>query len=72
MSVDIFYALDPENYGNLVAGLYSWKLSLSVNGFILPTTPQLTLDAIGNPIITDSVVPVEQRTTADASDPSNL
>ena len=72
VSGDIFYALDPENYGNLVAGLYSWKLSLPVTGFILPTTPQLTLDAIGNPIITDSVVPVEQRTTADASDPSNL
>lgn len=72
VSGDIFYALDPENYGNLVAGLYSWKMSLPVTGFILPTTPQLTLDAIGNPIITDSVVPLKQRSTADASDPSNL
>lgn len=69
---DIFYALDPENYGNLVAGLYSWRLSLPVTGFIVPTTPQLTVDPIGNPTIVDSIIPVTKRSTADASDPSNL
>lgn len=71
VSSDIYYALDPDNYGNLVAGLYSWKLSLPVSGFILPSTPELASDAIGNAVITDSFIPVEQRETADASDPSN-
>lgn len=72
VSGDIFYALDPENYGNLIAGLYSWRLSLPVTGFILPTTPRLSIDQAGNPIITDSQIPVNQRSSADASDPSNL
>lgn len=72
VSSDIYYALDPENYGNLVAGLYSWRLSLPVSGFILPSTKALSLDAIGNPVITDSIIPVEKRIEAEAGDPSNL
>ncbi|MBR5933706.1 MAG: threonine synthase [Treponema sp.] len=72
VSSDIYYALDPENYGNLVAGLYSWRLSLPVSGFILPSTKELTLDAIGNPVITDSIIPVEMRIEAEAGDPSNM
>lgn len=72
ISGDIFYALDPENYGNLIAGLYSWRLALPVTGFILPTTEQLTIDEKGNPIITGSQIPFSQRTSANVSDPSNL
>lgn len=72
ISGDIFYALDPENYGNLIAGLYSWRLALPVTGFILPTTEQLTIDKKGNPIITGSQIPFNQRTSANVSDPSNL
>lgn len=72
ISGDIFYALDPENYGNLIAGLYSWRLALPVTGFILPTTEQLTIDEKGNPIITGSQIPFNQRTSANVSDPSNL
>lgn len=72
VSGDIFYALDPENYGNLVAGLYGWRLSLPVNGFILPATPQLTTDSLGNPFLPDSIIPFNRRTQADVSDPSNL
>lgn len=72
VSSDIYYALDPENYGNIVAGLYSWRLSLPLTGFIIPTTQELTTDAIGNPIILDSVIPLKNREAADASDPSNL
>lgn len=72
VSSDIYYALDPENYGNIVAGLYSWRLSLPLAGFIVPSTNDLTTDAIGNPVIMDSVIPFKNRGTADASDPSNL
>lgn len=72
VSSDIYYALDPENYGNIVAGLYSWRLSLPLSGFIVPTTNELTRDAVGNPVIMDSVIPFKNRGTADASDPSNL
>ena len=72
VSSDIYYALDPENYGNIVAGLYSWRLSLPLSGFIVPTTNELTTDAVGNPVIMDSVIPFKNRGTADASDPSNL
>ena len=31
---DIFYAVAPGNYGNLVAGLYGWQYSLPVNAFV--------------------------------------
>ncbi|MBQ0162722.1 MAG: threonine synthase [Treponema sp.] len=72
VSSDIYYALDSENYGNLIAGLYSWRLSLPVSGFIVPATDQLSIDSLGNPVITDKRVSVKKRSTADASDPANL
>lgn len=72
VSGDIYYALSAGNYGNLVSGLYAWKLSLPVNGFIVPATPNLQCNAKGQCMVLDSVVPVEKRTVCDPCDPSNI
>ena len=72
VSGDIFYALSAGNYGNLISGLYGWKLSLPVNGFVVPATPQLQCDAAGKCEVTDSIVPLEKRFHADPADPSNI
>ncbi|MBO4320782.1 MAG: threonine synthase [Treponema sp.] len=72
ISGSIFYALSAGNYGNLISGLYGWQLSLPVNGFILPTTENLTLDPRGDVQILDSMIPLEKRHAADPADPSNL
>lgn len=69
---DIFYAMAPGNYGNLVAGLYSWRLSLPMNGFICPTTNELVLDMQGQCSVMDGMVPFKQREAADPASPSNL
>lgn len=69
---DIFYALSPGNYSNLVAGLYSWKFALPLNGFILPSTSGLTTDTAGNTLMMDSFVEINKRLNNDPSDPSNL
>ncbi len=69
---DIFYALAPGNYSNIVAGLYSWQFALPLNGFIVPSTDALSADAAGNPIFLDSMVPIEKRLPADPTSPSNL
>ncbi|MBP5752755.1 MAG: threonine synthase, partial [Treponema sp.] len=72
VSGSIFYAFSAGNYGNLISGLYSWQLSLPVNGFILPTTENLTLDPRGDVQVLDSMVPIDKRHPADPADPSNL
>lgn len=72
VSGDIFYALSAGNYGNLVSGLYGWKCALPVNGFIVPATSRLTLDARGDCMVMDSVIPLEKRNPADPADPSNI
>ena len=69
---DIFYAMAPGNYSNLVAGLYSWQLSLPVNGFICPTTNELNLDLCGNCEVMDSIVDFSGREPCDPASPSNL
>ena len=69
---DIYYALPVGNYGNLVSGLYSWKLALPVNGFIVPVTDNLRFDVGGRTIVMDSFVPLSERMRADPADPSNL
>ncbi len=69
---DIFYALPVGNYGNLVSGLYSWKLALPVNGFIVPISENLRFDAEGRVMVMDSFVPLGERFKADPADPSNL
>lgn len=69
---DIYYALAPGNYANLVAGLYSWRFALPLGGFILPSTGSLTTDAKGNTLLLDSMVSIEKRNKANPSDPANL
>ena len=69
---DIYYAMSAGHYGNLVSGLYGWKLSLPVNGFIVPSTPELYADSRGNCTITNSIVPLEKRTPVNPSEPSNI
>ncbi|MCQ2240208.1 pyridoxal-phosphate dependent enzyme [Treponema sp.] len=69
---DIYYAFSAGNYGNLISGLYGWRFALPVNGFIVPSTPLLTQDPAGNCMVTDSVVPIEDRIPADPASPSNL
>lgn len=72
VSGDIYYALSAGNYGNLVSGLYGWKMSLPVNGFIVPSTSKILCDARGSCSVMDSVIPLEQRGPADPADPSNV
>lgn len=69
---DIYYSLEAGNYSNVVAGLYSWKYSLPVKGFIVPATDSLTVDVMGNCQLLDSVVPVEKRLPANPASPSNI
>lgn len=69
---DIFYAMDAGNYGDLVAGLYAWKFSLPVNGFLTNSTPLLTVDPRGNSFLLDSLVPLHKRGFADFAAPSNI
>ena len=69
---DIFYAMPCGNYSNLVAGLYSWRLSLPLNGFICPTTDEIKVDLEGNCQIMDSIVNLNKREKADPASPSNL
>lgn len=69
---DINYALAPGNYSNLVAGLYAWQFALPLNGFVIPSTSSLGVDALGNPILLDSIIPLSERESSDPSEPSNL
>ncbi len=69
---DIFYAMAPGNYSNLVCGLYSWRLALPVKGFICPTTDELILDLQNQCSVFDGMVPFEKREIADPASPSNL
>ena len=69
---DIFYAMVGGNYSNLVCGMYSWRLSLPVNGFICPASETLSVNALGHCVVPDSLVPLTQREAADPASPSNL
>ena len=69
---DIFYAVPSGNYGNLVAGLYAWKFSLPVNGFITDATDSLSCDRTGRCVCLDSGVPLSERSPADLARPSNI
>ncbi len=68
----IYYAVPCGNYSNLVAGLYSWKLNLPVNGFICPTTDEIKSGFDGKIEIMDSLVDFVSREKADPASPSNL
>ena len=69
---DIFYAMDAGNYGNLLSGLYAWKSSLPVNGFITNCTDSLILDQDNKCAILDARIPLHKRNAADPANPSNL
>jgi threonine synthase len=69
---DIYYALEAENYGDIVSGLYSWRFSLPVHGFITNCTPNLTADAYNRAEILDSLIPLNERESANPAHPSNL
>ncbi len=69
---DIFYALAAGNYSNVVAGLYAWQFALPVNGFIIPANNYLTVDLTGNPLVLDSIIPLEDRADSDPSKAFNL
>lgn len=69
---DMYYALTPGNYSNIVAGLYGWQLSLPVNGFIVPATASLTIDPLGKCMVPDSIIPLHERIAADPASPSNI
>ena len=69
---DILYALEPGNYNNIVAGLYSWQFALPLNGFVLPSSDSVSIDMNGNPIFFDSLIPLKDRIPANPSEPSNL
>lgn len=69
---DIYYAVDAGNYATLVAGLYSWRFALPVQGFYLPASPGLCADTMGNPILLDSFVSFDNRKTNSPILPANL
>lgn len=69
---DIYYAMSSSNYGNLAAGLYSWKFSLPVKGFITDSSAALSRDVQGKCCMPDSIVPLEKRGSADPALPSNI
>lgn len=72
VSGDIYYAIGPDTYGTLMAGLYSWRFALPLSGFLLPSTSALYADPTGHPVITDSVVDISHRGTMSAVSPANL
>jgi threonine synthase len=69
---DIYYALEAENYGDIVSGLYSWRFSLPVHGFITNCTSSLTSDVYNRAEILESFIPLVDRESADPATPSNL
>lgn len=69
---DIFYAMDAGNYGNLVSGLYAWKSSLPVNGFITNCTDTLVLDSKNKCTILEEKEPLAKSISTDLGNPSNL
>jgi threonine synthase len=68
----IYYALEAENYGDLVSGLYSWRFSLPVHGFITNCTPDLTADGHNRAEVTDAMIPLLERQAANPAYPSSL
>ena len=69
---DVFYAMEPGNYGMLIAGLYGWRFALPVNGFYVPATPALGVDGQGYAQMLDSFVSRNDRGEANPVAPANL
>ena len=69
---ELYYAMGAGNYGSLMAGLYSWRFALPVNGFYVPSTPALARSASGAPVVLDSLVDLKARGEANPMVPANL
>lgn len=69
---ELYYAMGAGNYGSLIAGLYSWRFALPVNGFYVPSTPALARSANGNPVVLDSLVDLKARGETNPAVPANL
>ena len=69
---EFYYAMGAGNYGSLIAGLYSWRFALPVNGCYVPSTPSLARSATGNPVVLDSLVDLKARGEANPAVPANL
>lgn len=69
---DIYYAMHTGNFGTLVAGLYSWRFALPVNGFLIPSTTALARSPSGAPVVLDSMVDINNRSDIDPSAPANI
>ena len=69
---ELYYAMGAGNYGSLIAGLYSWRFALPVNGFYVPSTPSLARSADGSPVVLDSLVDLKARGESNPAIPANL
>jgi threonine synthase len=69
---EFYYAMGAGNYGSLIAGLYSWRFALPVNGFYVPSTAALARSASGAPVVLDSIVELEKRGETNPAVPANL
>lgn len=69
---EFYYAMGAGNYGSLMAGLYSWRFALPVNGFYVPSTSALARSANGAPVVMDSIVELEKRGETNPAIPANL
>lgn len=72
VSDDIYYALNAGNYGTIMSALYSWRFALPLSGIFTPCTNELTVNAMGNPIISESFVDVQKRKRTNPTHPANL
>lgn len=69
---EFYYAMGAGNYGSLMAGLYSWRFALPVNGFYVPSTTALARSANGSPVVLDSLVDLKVRSETNPAIPANL
>ncbi len=69
---ELYYAMGAGNYGSLIAGLYSWRFALPVNGFYVPSTAALARSANGAPVVLDSLVDLKARGETNPAIPANL
>ena len=69
---EFYYAMGAGNYGSLMAGLYSRRFALPVNGFYVPSTTALARSANGSPVVLDSLVDLKVRGETNPAVPANL
>lgn len=69
---EIYFAVEAGHYISLMSGLYNWRFGFPVNGFLVPATPGLQSDALGNPIILDSFIGFDLRGKNNPVIPANL